>query len=67
MILQAINKFARISCRQAHELMSGRMDHPLSAGQRLRLSGHLAVCRMCRRVEKQFDFMRQAMRRIGGD
>ena len=54
-----------ISCRHAHELLSARMDKPLGAGDRLRLWLHLRICDMCARVERQMDFMRRAMRRLG--
>lgn len=54
-----------IRCRHAHELLSARMDKPLGAGDRLRLWLHLRICDMCARVERQMDFMRRAMRRLG--
>jgi hypothetical protein len=54
-----------IPCRHAHELLSQRLDEPLGTGDRLRLWMHLRICAACARVEKQMDFMRQAMRRIG--
>lgn len=54
-----------IPCRHAHELLSERMDQPLAAGDRLRLWLHLRLCDMCARVERQMDFMREAMRRLG--
>ncbi len=54
-----------IPCRHAHELLSERMDKPLAPGDRFRLWLHLKVCDMCARVERQMDFMRRAMRRLG--
>lgn len=54
-----------IPCRHAHELLSERMDHPLPASDRLRLWLHLRICDMCARVERQMDFMRRAMQRLG--
>lgn len=54
-----------IPCRQAHELLSARMDQPLGASDRLRLWLHLRICDMCARVERQMDFMRRAIRRLG--
>ena len=54
-----------IPCRHAHELLSQRMDEPLSSSDRLRLWMHLRLCDACSRVEKQMDFLRQAMRRLG--
>ena len=54
-----------IPCRHAHELLSERMDRPLPTGDRLRLWLHLRICDMCARIERQMDFMRRAMRRLG--
>ena len=54
-----------IPCRNAHELLSRRMDEPLGGGDRLRLWLHLRICDACSRVDRQMDFMRQAMRRLG--
>lgn len=54
-----------IPCRHAHELLSQRMDEPLGAGDRMRLWLHLKICDMCSRVERQMDFMRKAMQRLG--
>ena len=55
----------KINCRQAHELLSERMDRELGAGEVLRLRAHLLICEMCTRVSRQMDFMRQAIRRLG--
>jgi hypothetical protein len=54
-----------IPCRHAHELLSERMDQPLARADRLRLWLHLRICAMCARIERQMDFMRRAMRRLG--
>jgi len=54
-----------IRCRDAHELLSERMDQPLAAGDRLRLWLHLSFCAMCARIERQMDFMRRAVQRLG--
>jgi hypothetical protein len=54
-----------IPCRTAHRLISEGMDRPLGLGDRARLRLHLAMCVMCSRVERQMDFLRQAMRHIG--
>jgi hypothetical protein len=54
-----------IACRHAHELLSQRMDEPLHRGDRLRLWLHLRFCDACEKVERQMDFMRRAMRRLG--
>ena len=54
-----------IACRHAHELLSQRMDRPLHTGDRLRLWLHLRICEACAKIERQMDFMRRAMRRLG--
>ena len=54
-----------ISCRHAHELLSARMDQPLGTGDRLRLWLHLRICAMCARIERQMDFIRSAVQRLG--
>jgi hypothetical protein len=54
-----------IKCRQAHQLLSERMDRPISATERLRLWVHLRVCDMCSRVERQLGLMQTAIRRLG--
>jgi len=55
-----------IPCRHAHELLSQRLDEPLGRGARLRLWLHLRLCDACSKVERQLDFMRRAVRRLGG-
>ena len=60
-----LQRFAQITCRHAHELLSERMDRPLSLLARLKLRFHLRACELCSRVEGQMDFIRQAMRRLG--
>jgi hypothetical protein len=55
----------KMSCRDAHQLLSERMDRPLGGLERLRLRLHLGICRACSRVERQMDLMRHAMRRLG--
>ena len=55
----------KITCKEAHQLLSERMDRPLGRGERWRLGLHLHFCDMCSRVERQMDFLRSAMHRIG--
>jgi hypothetical protein len=50
-----------ISCKEATRLASLQMERKLSIPERLQFRLHLAICRGCRRSEKQFLFMRQAM------
>jgi len=55
----------KITCKEAHRLLSDRMDHPLGRSERWRLWLHLRFCGMCSRVDHQMDFLRSAMRRFG--
>jgi len=41
------------------------MDRPIRASERWQLWLHLLICDMCARFERQIDFMRTAVRRIG--
>lgn len=54
----------RIECRTARELLSQRMDAPLSPVDRAHLELHLAVCGLCVLIEQQFRAMRAAIRRL---
>jgi hypothetical protein len=55
----------RITCRQAHILLSERLDRGLKPLEVVRLRLHLTVCDMCSRVARQFRFIADAVRRIG--
>lgn len=44
-------------------LLSQAQDRRLGLIERLRLRAHLAICERCRRVNRQFDFLRAAVRR----
>ena len=60
-----ITKLTGITCKQAHLLLSQRMDGQLPPMGRYKLYFHLKACTACTRVGQHFDTMRQAMRRIG--
>ena len=53
-----------INCRQASILMSKREDMPLGRMDRLKLRIHLAICKYCRNVARQFAGIRLAMRKL---
>jgi hypothetical protein len=59
-----LKRLALISCRQAHVLLSQRMDAPLGPLGRYRLLLHLKICDACTRVDGQFTVLRDAMRRL---
>jgi hypothetical protein len=52
-----------LSCKEATRLLSQRQDRPLTAGERIRLGLHLAVCSACTRFARQLAFMRRALAR----
>jgi hypothetical protein len=56
-----------IACRDAHRLISARMDRELTLIERIQLRLHLDFCRMCARVESQMGLLRSALRRISND
>lgn len=51
------------NCKETSQLLSQAQDRPLGFIERLRMRMHLAICDRCRRVSKQFDFLRAAVRR----
>lgn len=56
-----------ISCKEASRLMSQAQDRELSLGERVSLQIHLAICRGCRAVNSQFEFLRRAVRQLLGE
>ncbi len=53
-----------LSCKEATRLMSQSQDRELSLGERTALKLHVAVCRGCRAVSQQLEFLRRAVRRM---
>jgi hypothetical protein len=53
-----------ITCRQASVLLSKREDMPLGRMDAIKLKLHLALCKYCRAVSRQFASIRLAMRRL---
>ena len=49
-------------CKQTSQLLSQAQDRPLGFVERLRMRLHLAICDRSRRIGKQFDFLRAALR-----
>ncbi len=56
-----------IDCRDAHRLISERLDRELTLIERIQLRVHLGICRMCGRVNSQMDLLRTAIRRLSDD
>jgi hypothetical protein len=51
--------------KDASHLLSKRLERPLTARERWGLRFHLWICANCRRFERQMDFMRMALRKLG--
>lgn len=53
------------TCEEANSLIEIKVSgHPLSTLERIRLKGHLAVCKWCKSYEKKVKIIDQAMKRI---
>jgi predicted anti-sigma-YlaC factor YlaD len=55
-------KLIRLSCKQAHQLVSEGLDRDLGVVERLRLRLHLGMCDACTNFNGQMNFLRSAMR-----
>ena len=51
-----------VHCRQASELLSRAREEKLSAGDRVALTLHLAICSHCRRYGRQIKLLGRAFR-----
>jgi hypothetical protein len=54
-----------LSCKEATQLASQRMDRRLGFGERVGLRIHLAICDGCVRVTKQMAFLRKVVQQLG--
>jgi len=54
-----------MKCKEVTRLVSQGLDRELTLGERAALRLHFALCEGCRNVEKQFEFLRRAVRRLG--
>ena len=50
-----------LSCRQATELCSQEMEHPLGVRQKMSLGAHLLICSGCSNFRQQMKTLRQVM------
>jgi len=55
----------RLTCKEAHRLVSEELDRTLPLGERLRVRMHLLACGSCTHFKQQMQFLRSAMRRLG--
>ena len=56
-----------LSCKEVSGLVSDGQDMEMSVTDRTLLRLHMVMCDGCRNVEKQMLFLREAMKRLGGD
>ncbi|MDE2429035.1 MAG: zf-HC2 domain-containing protein [Burkholderiales bacterium] len=56
-----------ITCKQAHQMASEKLDRDLSIAERTRLKLHLSMCRGCTNFNGQMQLLRMAMRKISSD
>lgn len=55
-----------LTCKDATQLMSQKMDGKLSVTNRLSLRFHLLLCQGCRNFNEQLRFIRKAVKQIAG-
>ncbi|MBY0242388.1 MAG: zf-HC2 domain-containing protein [Burkholderiaceae bacterium] len=55
-------KSLKPTCREVHQLVSERMDRPLTVIERMRVGAHLVVCPACTRFDEQMQLLRRALR-----
>ncbi len=56
-----------ISSRKATELISKKMDEPLSGWETFSLKVHLLVCWCCNRFKKQIDIINNQLKEIASE
>ena len=56
----------KLTCKEAARLISEGLDRDLGPSERAALRLHVAVCRACERVTRQFEFLRRAARDYPG-
>jgi predicted anti-sigma-YlaC factor YlaD len=49
-----------LTCQQATQLMSSRLDHEMPVTKKMNLKFHLLMCKSCRRCDDQLDLIHQA-------
>ncbi|HUN69164.1 MAG TPA: zf-HC2 domain-containing protein [Burkholderiales bacterium] len=56
-----------LSCKETTRLLSQGEDRKLAFGERVALRLHLAICDGCRNVNRQFRFLRIAVKSLSRD
>jgi len=56
-----------LDCHIASRLISDALDDVVSDADRERMRRHFVICKTCRDVSQQMDFLRRAVRRMGNE
>jgi hypothetical protein len=54
-----------LDCQEMSRLISDGQDQTLPPAERARMRLHFVICRNCRDVKEQMDFLCRAMRQMG--
>ena len=54
-----------LNCKEVSRLISDGHDRDLPPKERARLRLHFVICETCRDVNDQFNFLREAMKKLG--
>jgi predicted anti-sigma-YlaC factor YlaD len=56
-----------LDCKEVSRLLSDGQDLKLPPADRARLRLHFVICKTCRNVDEQMQFLRRAMHQMGRD
>jgi hypothetical protein len=56
-----------LNCKDVSRLISAGQDQTLPPSERARMRLHFVICKTCRSVDEQMQFLRRAMRQLGKD
>ena len=56
-----------LNCKEVSRLISDGHDMELPPKERARLRLHFVICKTCRDVNDQINFLREAMKKLGRD
>jgi hypothetical protein len=56
-----------LDCKEVSRLISDGQDQTWPSADRARMRLHLVICETCRNVDKQMQFIRRAMRKLGNE
>jgi len=56
-----------LSCKEITQLLSESQDRKITVTERVHLEMHLAMCKGCKNLKNQMNFLREACKRYGND